>query len=81
MLVFVLSSLEAGILSLPPTLVLLLFGLWQDFTTWVVEVILKCVCACACVFSAFVCICTILLHLLAGVNCKYVYMYSYLYMY
>lgn len=55
MLVFVLSSLEAGILS-PNHLVLLFFGLWQDFITWDVEFILKSVCLCVCMCVLGVCV-------------------------
>lgn len=55
MLVFVLSSLKAGMLS-PHHLVLLFFGLWQDFITWDVEFILKSVCLCVCMCVLGVCV-------------------------
>lgn len=79
MLVFVLSSLEAG--TLRPLLGAALWTLAGFHFPGCGVCSEECVFVCACVCSVFVCVCTVHIHLLAGVNCKYVYMYRYLYMY
>lgn len=74
---FVLSRLEAGVLS-PP----LGAALWSRTRLHylAVEFISERLCVCMCVLG--VCVYMYNTHTsMAGVNCKYVYMYRYLYMY